>query len=145
MQAWLPWIKALHIISVIAWMAGMLYLPRLYVYHAAAAPDSALHDQFVLMERRLLRAIVNPAMIAAFLFGGLLLYASWNAISDQGWLHAKLLLVLYLSALHGMLANWRRRFERGDNQRSPRFYKIINESVTLAMIAIVILVVVRPF
>jgi putative membrane protein len=145
MEAWLLWIKALHVISVIAWMAGMLYLPRLYVYHTAAPAGSELHLALVTMERRLLRAIINPAMIATFAFGGLLLYLSWSAFVSQGWLHAKLLLVLALSALHGFFATSRRRFEEGRNRHSARFFKIVNESVTLAMIAIVILVIVKPF
>lgn len=139
---WYYWIKALHIISVMAWMAGMLYLPRLFVYHAAAKPGSELSETLKAMERRLLRAIVNPAMFAAFLFGGLLLVVQdWS----QGWLYAKLVLVLAMGAIHGALSRWRRDFEADRNTRPARFYRIANEVPTAVLIAIVILVVVKPF
>ncbi len=139
---WYYWIKALHIISVIAWMAGMLYLPRLFVYHADAKPGSELSETLKVMERRLLRAIINPAMTAAFVFGGLLLFVQdWS----QGWLHVKIVLVLVLGAIHGALSRWRRDFEADRNQRPARFYRIANEVPTVVFIAIVILVVVKPF
>ena len=139
---WYYWIKALHLISVIAWMAGMLYLPRLFVYHASAKPGSELSETLKVMERRLLRAIINPAMFATFLFGGLLLLVQdWS----QGWLHAKLVLVLAMGAIHGALARWRRDFEADRNTRPARFYRIANEVPTVVLIAIVILVVVKPF
>lgn len=139
---WYYWIKALHIISVIAWMAGMLYLPRLFVYHADAKPGSELSETLKVMERRLLRAIINPAMTATFVFGGLLLFVQdWS----QGWLHAKILLVLVLGAIHGALSRWRRDFEADRNKRPARFYRIANEVPTVVFIAIVILVVVKPF
>jgi len=139
---WYYWIKALHIISVIAWMAGMLYLPRLFVYHADAKPGSELSETLKVMERRLLRAIINPAMTAAFVLGGLLLFVQdWS----QGWLHAKILLVLVMGAIHGAFSRWRKDFEADRNTRPARFYRIANEVPTLVLIAIVILVVVKPF
>jgi protoporphyrinogen IX oxidase len=139
---WYVWIKALHIIAVIAWMAGMLYLPRLFVYHCAAAPGSELSETLKVMERRLLRGIMNPAMVAVWTFGGLLLF-----VQDftQHWLHAKLLLVVIMSALHHLYAAWRRDFAADRNRRPARFYRIANEIPTLLLIVIVILVIVRPF
>jgi len=140
--AWYAWIKALHIVAVIAWMAGMLYLPRLFVYHAGAAPGSELSETLKVMERRLLRAIINPAMIATFLFGGLML---WVQDWGQHWLQAKLVLVLAMGALHGQFARWRRDFAEDRNTRPARFYRIANEVPTLLLILIVLLVVVKPF
>jgi protoporphyrinogen IX oxidase len=142
--SWLyPWFKALHIIAVIAWMAGMLYLPRLFVYHCDAEPGSKQSETFKVMERRLLRAIMNPAMMAAWAFG---LWLAWDAgFFSDGWLHAKLALVLALSAVHGFLARCVRDFAADRNTRPQRFYRIINEVPTLLMILIVILVVVKPF
>ncbi|MPY70056.1 MAG: protoporphyrinogen oxidase HemJ [Alphaproteobacteria bacterium] len=148
MTAWLAdaylWIKALHVVSVVAWMAGMLYLPRLYVYHCAAAPGGELSETLKTMERRLLRAIVNPAMVATFVFGALLL-ATPGAI-DWGawWIWAKLVLVAAMAAVHGALARWRRDFEADRNMRPAKFYRIANEIPTLLLIAIVILAVVKP-
>ena len=139
------WIKAMHIIAVIAWMAGMLYLPRLYVYHCEAAPGSAESERFKLMERRLLRVIVNPAMATVWLLGGLLGSLPSSGGWDQGWLHAKLALVLVLSGVHGMFAKWRKEFARDANRHSQQFYRIWNEVPTLLMIGIVILAVVKPF
>lgn len=139
-----PWFKALHIIAVISWMAGMLYLPRLYVYHASAAKGSDLSETLKTMERRLLRFIINPAMIATFVFGILMICAN-TGLMQQGWLHAKLALVLGLTGVHGVFAKWRKVFERDQNTRSPKFYKIWNEVPTLIMIIIVILAVVKPF
>ena len=137
------WIKALHLISVIAWMAGMLYLPRLYVYHCDAEPGSDKSETFKVMERRLLRAIMNPAMIAAWGFGLWLLYLSeaWTA----PWMMAKLVLVFAMTVMHHLLARWRKDFEADRNDRSTRFYRIANEVPTLIMIGIVILVIVQPF
>ncbi|MCZ6483584.1 MAG: protoporphyrinogen oxidase HemJ [Alphaproteobacteria bacterium] len=140
-----PWTRALHIIAVIAWMAGMLYLPRLFVYHAGAPPGSENSEMLKIMERRLLRAIINPAMIAVFLLGGALLATPGVADWSAGWLHVKLALVLVLSGLHGMLAKWRKEFEADRNQRSAKFYRIVNEVPTVLIIAIVILTVVKPF
>jgi protoporphyrinogen IX oxidase len=142
------WIKAFHIISVIAWMAGMLYLPRLLVYHCAAEPGSVQSEMFKTMERRLLRGIINPAMIATWVFG---LWLAWLGPDssygwfDAGWLQAKLVLVLALSAMHGLLARWRKDFAADRNRHSQRFYRIINEVPTIMMIGIVLLVVLKPF
>jgi protoporphyrinogen IX oxidase len=142
------WILAFHIIAVIAWMAGMLYLPRLFVYHCAAEKGSVQSETFKVMERRLLRVIINPAMIATWLLG---LWLAWNGPDsrygwfDSGWLHAKLVLVLALSALAGMFARWVRDFARDSNRHTDKFYRIINEIPTILMIAIVILAVVKPF
>lgn len=140
-----PWTKALHLISLIAWMAGMLYLPRLFVYHCGAAPGTPASDMLKVMERRLLRAIVNPAMIATVLFGGALLATPGAIDWSQGWIHAKLALVGGLIAIHILLAGARRAFEADRNRRSARFYRILNEVPAVLMIAIVILVTVKPF
>ena len=142
------WIKAFHIIAVIAWMAGMLYLPRLFVYHCAAEKGSVQSETFKVMERRLLRAIINPAMIAAWLLG---LWLAWHGPDSRygwfvsGWLEAKFALVAALSALHGLLARWKTDFAFDRNRHSQKFYRIINEIPTILMIAIVILAVVKPF
>jgi putative membrane protein len=139
---WYAWIKALHVISVIAWMAGLLYLPRLFVYHADAPKGAALSETLKVMERRLLRAIMNPAMGAVYVFGGLLAFVQdWH----QGWLHAKLALVVALTIVHHLYAAWRKDFAADRNTRPARFYRIWNEVPTVAMIAIVILVIVKPF
>ena len=137
------WLKALHVIAVLAWMAGMLYLPRLYVYHAAAKPGSELSETLKVMERRLLRAIINPAMIVAWLLGLWLAYDS--EFFRSGWFHAKFVLVLALSALHGVLARAVKDFAADRNRRSQRFYRVINEIPAVLMIFIVILVIVKPF
>jgi putative membrane protein len=137
------WIKALHVISVIAWMAGMLYLPRLYVYHCAAEPGGMQSETFKVMERRLLRAIINPAMLAAWLFGILLVID--GELWREGWMHAKFALLIAMSSLHGAFARWRRHFAADANRHDARFYRIMNEAPTLLLIGIVILVVVRPF
>jgi TIGR00701 family protein len=139
------WIKALHVISIIAWMAGLLYLPRLFVYHTQAPAGSAQSETFKVMERKLLRFIMNPAMIASWIFGIWLIVLLSPGVMTAGWLHAKLTLVLLLSAAHGLMAKWRRDFERDANRHSQRFYRIANEVPTLLMIGIVILVVVKPF
>jgi putative membrane protein len=140
----LAYIKAFHIIAVIAWMAGLLYLPRLFVYHAASEAGSPQAETFKVMERRLLRFITTPAMIAAWIFGLILAFSvvDW---AQAGWFHAKLLLVLILSGFTGMLAKWTREFAADRNTHSQRFYRIANEVPTLLMIAIVILAVVKPF
>jgi protoporphyrinogen IX oxidase len=143
MAAVYPWLKAFHVIAVIAWMAGMLYLPRLFVYHCAAEKGSVQSETFKVMERRLLRAIINPAMILTWLLG---LTLAWTGHwFDSGWLQTKLALVLVLSALHGLFARWVKAFAADANQHSQRFYRIINEIPTVLMIVIVILVVVKPF
>ncbi|MBI1210286.1 MAG: protoporphyrinogen oxidase HemJ [Alphaproteobacteria bacterium] len=137
------WFKALHIIAVIAWMAGMLYLPRLFVYHCEVRPGTAEYARFVMMEKRLMRIIVNPSMIAVWVFG-ILLATSMGAWAHL-WLHAKLFLVVVLSGLHGMFSRWRRDFEQGKNIRPARFYRIVNEVPAVLMILIVLLVVLKPF
>ncbi|HEX7775727.1 MAG TPA: protoporphyrinogen oxidase HemJ [Parvibaculum sp.] len=144
LQAHYPWLKALHVISVIFWMAGMAYLPRLFVYHADAEAGSDKSETFKIMERRLLRGIINPAMIATFLFGGLLLWANPSLLREP-WLHAKLTLVLVMTGLHGMFSRWRRDFEADRNTRPARFYRIVNEAPPVLVVLIVILVIVRPF
>lgn len=139
---WYAWIKAFHLIAVFAWMAGLLYLPRLFVYHAAAPSGSELSETLKVMERRLLRAIMNPAMIAAYVFGGLLLFVQdWT----QGWLHVKLVLVGILTVLHHVYALWRKDFAADRNKRSATVYRVANEIPTLALIGIVIMVIVKPF
>lgn len=137
------WVKALHIISVIAWMAGLLYLPRLYVYHCQAQVGSNQSETLKIMERRLLRAIMNPAMIATWGFG-LWMYVSMEAW-DYGWAHAKLALVVLLTVSHMFMAKWRRDFERDLNTRPETFFRIANEVPTVLMIIIVIIVIVKPF
>jgi putative membrane protein len=137
------WLKALHIIAVIAWMAGMFYLPRLYVYHAGAKPGSELSETFKTMERRLLRAIINPAMIAAWAFG--LLLAWQGDLWGQHWFHAKLALLLLMQIVHAGLARWRRAFANDANTHSAKFYRVVNEVPALLVIGIVILVIVKPF
>ncbi len=137
------WVKALHVISIIAWMAGMLYLPRLFVYHADAAVGSDKSETFKVMERRLLKAIINPAMVAAWIFGLWLAYEI-GAFS-QGWFHAKLTLVLLMSAVHGYLSRCVKRFARDENKNSAKFYRVLNEVPTVLMIFIVILVIGKPF
>jgi putative membrane protein len=142
------WIKAFHIIAVIAWMAGMLYLPRLFVYHCAAEKGSVQSETFKVMERRLLRGIINPAMILAIALG---LWLAWLGPDSRygwfasGWLQAKIVLVLALSAVHGLFARWVKTFAADHNLHSQRFYRFINEVPTVLMIAIVILVVLKPF
>lgn len=138
-----PWLKAFHVIAVIAWMAGMLYLPRLFVYHCAAEKGSAQSETFKVMERRLLRAIINPAMIAVWVLGLWLAWAGhWY---DSGWLQAKVALVLAMSGVHGLFARWVKAFAADANLHSQEFYRIINEVPTILLIAIVILAVVKPF
>jgi putative membrane protein len=137
------WVKALHIIAVVSWMAGMLYLPRLFVYHCEAEVGSKQSETFKLMERRLLKAIINPAMIVTWL-AGLYLAGSGHWFS-AGWLQAKLALVIVLSAVHGFFSRGVKDFAADRNTRGQKFYRIINEIPTALMIGIVILVVVKPF
>ncbi|HEY6434606.1 MAG TPA: protoporphyrinogen oxidase HemJ [Acetobacteraceae bacterium] len=140
-----PWTKALHIISMVAWMAGMFYLPRLYVYHCETRPGSAESERFKVMERRLLKQIVNPAMIATWTFGALLVLTPGVLDWSAGWGHVKLASVIAMSALHGEYSRWRKDFLHDRNRRSARFYRIANEIPTLLLALIVIMVVVRPF
>ena len=137
------WFKAVHVMAVISWMAGMLYLPRLFVYHCGAEPGSRQSETFKVMERRLLRGIINPAMIVTWALGLWMIYdGGW--ISAH-WLHVKLLLVVALSGLHGMLARWTADFAADHNRHSERFYRIVNEVPAVLMIGIVIMVVIKPF
>lgn len=149
MAAWLagayPWIKAVHVIAVIAWMAGMLYLPRLYVYHCGVAPGSEASEMLKVMERRLLRAIINPAMVFALMLGIALMATPGVVDWGSGWVHAKLALAVGMLVLHGMFSRWRRDFEHDRNTRPARFYRVANEVPTLLIVGIVVLVVAKPF
>jgi len=136
-------LKAFHIIAVISWMAGMLYLPRLFVYHCDAEPGSKQSETFKVMEHRLLRYIINPAMMIAWVLGLWLAYES--GFYRSGWFHAKLALVLVLSGLHGWLSRWRKDFAADRNRHSQKFYRIINEVPAVLMALIVLLVVLKPF
>jgi putative membrane protein len=137
------WLKALHIIAVIAWMAGMLYLPRLFVYHCDAEVGSVQSETFKVMERRLLRAIMTPAMIVAWLAGiALVIEGGWSAAV---WFQIKFVLVFGMTVLHGLLAHWVKDFAAGRNAYPAKFYRIINEVPTILMIAIVVLATVKPF
>ncbi|HEU4520170.1 MAG TPA: protoporphyrinogen oxidase HemJ [Microvirga sp.] len=137
------WLKALHVVAVIAWMAGMLYLPRLFVYHCDAPKGSIQSETFKIMERRLLKAIINPAMGATWILGLVLAWqGGWFA---SGWLHAKLALVIAMSGLHGVLSKRLREFAADANTRPARYYRILNEVPTALMIGIVVLVIVKPF
>jgi protoporphyrinogen IX oxidase len=137
------WIKALHVLAVISWMAGLLYLPRLFVYHADVERGSKASETFKLMERRLLKGIMNPAMIVVWLSGLYIAYA--YGYFRAPWLHAKLTLVLLLSGFHGYLVGRVRAFAEDRNDKTSRFYRVINEVPTVLMIGIVVLVVVKPF
>jgi putative membrane protein len=136
-------VKSLHIISVISWMVGMLYLPRLFVYHTKAKIGSELDTTLQTMELKLIKIIINPAMIASFVSGVWLIY--FIGFSSGGWLHAKILLVLILAGFHGFLSKCRKNFVAGSNKKSEKFYRIINEVPAVLMVAIVFLVVLKPF
>ena len=139
------WIKALHIISIISWMAGMLYLPRLFVYHANAESGSELSETLKIMEHRLLRYIMNPAMIFSWLFGLMMIAANPTMFSVGAWLHVKLTFVILMTGLHMILARYRKTFLRDENSKSHKFYRFINEVPTVFVIVIVIMAVVEPF
>ena len=146
LSALYPWITTLHIVSVISWMAGMFYLPRLFVYHAErGAVGTELHEAFVVMERKLLKLIMNPAMIATWIFGLLLVLTP--GVIDWGlvWPWVKLAAVLAMSGMHGWLGARRKEFAAGVNTRSGRAYRLANEVPTLLMLIIVVAVVVKPF
>jgi putative membrane protein len=137
------WVKAVHVMAIIAWMAGMLYLPRLFVYHCQATPGSPQSETFKIMERRLLRVIMNPAMIIAWALG---LWMAWDGFSfSGGWLHVKLAAVVALSVVHGIVAKGARLFAEDRNDKSERYWRIMNEVPALLMIVIVVMVVVKPF
>lgn len=149
MSGWLaaayPWVKSAHILAVIAWMAGLLYLPRLFVYHAAAPVGSNRSKTFKVMERRLQHGIMAPAMVAVLVLGSLLAATPGVVDWHKGWIWTKLALVAALVAYDHALGRWRRAFAADRNRRSPRFFRVINELPSLALIAIVVLVVVKPF
>ena len=142
-MSWLLWLKALHVVAVIAWMAGLLYLPRLMVYHVAAERGSVQSETFKVMERRLLRAIMNPAMIVVWITGPLLAW-QMGYLHDR-WFWAKMGLVVSLSVFHEMLGRWTRDFAVDANTRDHKFYRLINEVPTILMVVIVVLVIVKPF
>lgn len=137
------WIKAFHILAVIAWMAGLLYLPRLFAYHHRFEVGTEAYDTFVQMERRLLRIIILPATLAVFALGVMLLFVidPWKA----GWWHTKLLALVFLFGYHGMLSRWSKDFMRGVKPYSEKFFRIINEVPFILAIIIVIMAVVKPF
>jgi len=136
------WLRALHIIAIISWMAGLLYLPRLFVYHADA--DAAQGETFKVMEYKLLKFIMNPAMIASWILGALMLTAN-PAMMGEGWMHVKLLCVFLMSGLHGMMGAQVKRFARGENTKSATYFRWFNEAPTVLMVIIVIMAVVQPF
>lgn len=138
-----PWIKALHIIAIISWMAGMLYLPRLFIYHSDCDPSSEQARTFAVMEARLMKVIMNPAMVVSWVLG---LYLAWQVFAFQGgWLHAKIAAVVALSGVHGYFAKAVKSFGRGEYIKTPRYWRTMNEAPTLLMILIVVLAVVKPF
>lgn len=138
------WIKAFHIIAAISWMAGLLYLPRLFIYHCDTDKNSDKSETFKIMERKLVRVIMNPAMILTWIFGGLMIYAN-PAIFEDAWIHAKLTAVVLMTIMHHIFSVARKKFEKDENVRSAKFFRIINEVPAVLMIIIVILVIVRPF
>lgn len=140
------WLKALHIIAVISWMAGMLYLPRLYVYHVGCKPGSEASEMLKIMERKLLRIIINPAMIAAWVFGVWLAYSiGWETLKHAGWFHVKFTMLIGMQLFHAALARWRRHFANDANIHTEKFYRIVNEIPAVLMIVIVCMVVIKPF
>jgi putative membrane protein len=139
------WVKALHVISMVAWMAGMFYLPRLFVYHCALAPGSAESERFKVMERRLYKQIINPAMMSTWSFGILLVLTPGVVDWHSGWWHVKLLCVLLMTGFQGAMSKWRRMFMEDRNTRSHKFYRVANEVPTLLLIIIVVMVIVKPF
>ncbi|KOF15428.1 membrane protein [Ensifer adhaerens] len=137
------WIKALHVIAVMSWMAALLYMPRLFIYHTDASPGSEQSETFKMMEQRLLKVIMNPAMMISWVLG---LYLAWSVYGFQGgWLHAKLLFVVMLTVVHMRFSRAVRAFQRDENRRTARYWRLMNEAPTLLMILIVIMVVVKPF
>jgi len=139
------WVKAFHLIAVISWMAGLLYLPRLFVYHADAEKGSELSETLKIMERKLLRIIMNPAMAITWVLGLSMLFASPVLLSSGGWMHIKLAAVVLLSAFHGFLAHRRKVFLRDENEKPSKFYRKINEIPTVLLIIVVVMVIVKPF
>lgn len=142
-MTWLLWLKSFHVMAVMAWMAGMFYLPRLFVYHVEAKPNSEMTRTFEVMEQRLLRIIMTPAIITVWITGLVLVWQQGQYTS--GWFHAKLALVIAMSALHGMMGKWRKDLANGTNTKDSRFFRFANEVPTILMAGIVILVIVKPF
>ncbi|HEY8287703.1 MAG TPA: protoporphyrinogen oxidase HemJ [Acetobacteraceae bacterium] len=140
-----PWTKAFHIIAMVAWMAGLFYLPRLYVYHADMLPGSAESERFKVMEYRLLKQIMNPAMIITWVFGVILVLTPGIIDWQSGWWHVKLFCVILMTGFHGAASRWRKDFMRDANTRRAKFYRIANELPTVLLVIIVIMIVVRPF
>ena len=137
------WIKALHVVAIISWMAGLLYLPRLFVYHTETVPGAPDSERFKRMETKLLKAITNPAMIAVWILGPLLAWLTGSYLDT--WLHIKFALVVLLSGAHGFNVKLWREFQQDKRARPARFYRIINEVPAVLMVLIVILVKVQPF
>ncbi len=145
LSAYYLWIKSFHIISVISWMAAMFYLPRLFVYHSQSQPGSDMSNQLLVMEERLIRIIMNPAMIMTYLFGIILILTPGIVSWTEGWLHVKLLLVLLLSAIHGLNIKWYKGFKCEERNISHVYFRVANEIPVVIMVVIVIMVVVKPF
>lgn len=145
MASMYEWVRALHLISVIFWMAGLLYLPRLFVYHSSAIAGGELDTTLKLQEHRLLKIIMNPAMIAAFIFGAVLIYMRRDAFDGQIWLYLKLALVFLLIGYHGFLSKTRKLFESDQRPKSEKFFRMINEIPAIVTIGIVLLAVIEPF
>ena len=143
MDSWYPWLKAVHVIAVISWMAGLLYLPRLFVYHAQVAPESEQAKTFVTMERRLMHMITVPAATLAWLLG--IALAGNLGAGLNYWFYPKLILVILLTGFMFAAERWRRELAAGTNRHSPRFFKRANEIPTVLMILIVLLAVAKPF
>jgi len=139
------WMKAFHIIGVIAWMAALLYLPRLFVYHAGVEPGSESSETLKVMEKRLLHYIMNPAATIATVFGGILLADLSAEALSSGWVHVKMAAVAGLLLAHALMIFWWRRFAQDENEHTPKFYRLMNEMPTVLMIIIVIAAVVKPF
>ncbi len=139
------WIKALHVISVISWMVGLLYLPRLFIYHCESEKRSDKSETFKIMERRLLRAIMNPAMVISFITGGLMIYSYGFFLITETWFLTKVICLFLLVIIHMYMSKWRKEFDGDVNQKSRKFFRYMNEVPTVLMIIIVIMVIVKPF
>ncbi len=140
-----PWTKAVHIVALIAWMAGLLYLPRLFVYHCEAAPGTEGSETFKVMERRLYKLIMTPAMLVTFTFGIILALTPGLVDWHAGWFYVKLVAVILLAGVHGAMNKWRKDFMEDRNRRPQRFFRIANEVPTVLMLVAVVMVVVQPF
>ena len=144
MEDYFVWYKTFHVISVISWMAAMFYLPRIFVYHTKTEKGSEMDKTFQLMEKRLLRIIMTPAMLSTYIFGLLTAYV-YGLVALGIWFHIKMLAVLGLTIMHGLCAKWVKDFAKGENKHSENFYRIANEIPTILMILAVIMVIVKPF